>query len=140
METSIFRFLFFSSKVQKVKYLPYFFVFSFFSESSYGKYLQVLWKRNFNPTTWRTSRTTSRWCWTQKVWATQSFIKKQNDRKGRYTLVHFSEKCKKAKNEVTETEKRHFWLIYLKTFNKSTFLGPVTSISNFFLDFSKKNL
>ena len=32
-------------------------------------------KRNFDPTTWRTSRTTSRWRSTQKVRATQNFIK-----------------------------------------------------------------
>ena len=29
----------------------------------------------FDPTIWRTSRTTSRWRSTQKVWATQNFIK-----------------------------------------------------------------
>ena len=31
----------------------------------------------------------------------------------------------KVKNEVSGTEKRRFWLLYLKTFHKSTFLGPV---------------
>ena len=40
-----------------------------FSESFYGKYLQVLYI--FYLTTWRTSRTTSRWSSTQKVRATK---------------------------------------------------------------------
>ena len=44
---------------------------------------------------------------------------------------------KKVNNEVTGTEKHRFWLIYLKTFHKSTFLGPVTSILTF-LQFSQK--
>ena len=43
----------------------------------------------------------------------------------------FLKKCKKVKNEVTRTEKHCFWLIYPKTFNKFTFLGPVTSILTF---------
>ena len=38
---------------------------------------------------------------------------------------------KKVKNEVTGTKKRCFWLIYLKTFQKFTFLGPITSILTF---------
>ena len=50
---------------------------------------------NFNPTTLRTLRTTSRWRSTQKVWASQNSIKKQNDQKGQYTLAHFWEKLKK---------------------------------------------
>ena len=33
--------------------------------------------------------------------------------------------------KVTEMEKHRFWLIYLKTFKKLTFLGPVTSILTF---------
>ena len=60
------------------------------------------------------------------------FHKKQNDRKGQYTLAHFLEKCKKVKNEVTGTEIRRFWLIYLKTFDKFTFFSPVSSILPFF--------
>ena len=65
------------------------------------------------------------------------FHKRQNDRKGRYTMAHFWKNCKKVKNEVTGTEKRRFRLIYLKTFHKSTFLGCVTSIFTF-LQFSQK--
>ena len=57
------------------------------------------------------------------------FHKRQNDRKGR--------NWKKVKNEVTGTEKRRIWLIYLKTFHNFTFLGPVTSIL-IFLQFSQK--
>ena len=38
-------------------------------------------------------------------------------------------------NKVTGTEKRRFWLIYLKTFQKFTFLGPVTSILTSFMKF-----
>ena len=52
-------------------------------------------------------------------------------------LWHILEKKQKVKNEVTGTEKHRFWLIYLKTFHKSTFLGPVTSILTF-LQFSQK--
>ena len=65
------------------------------------------------------------------------FHKRQNARKGRYFMADFWKKCKKVKNEVTGTEKRRFWLIYLKTFHESTFLGPVTSILTFFAVFSK---
>ena len=39
-------------------------------------------------------------------------------------------------SNITGTEKRRFRLIYLKTFHKSTFLGPVTSILTF-LQFSQ---
>ena len=49
----------------------------------------------------------------------------------------FKKNCKKVKNEVTRTEKRRFRLIYLKTFHKSTYLGPVTSILTFFCSFLK---
>ena len=47
-----------------------------------------------------------------------------------YILIRqsFEKIAKKVKNEVTGTEKRRFWLLYQKTFNKSTFLGSVTSI------------
>ena len=65
--------------------------------------------------------------------------KRQNDRKGRYTMANFWKNCKKVKNEVTGTEKRRFRLIYLKTFHKSTYLGPVTSILTF-LQFSQKSV
>ena len=34
---------------------------------------------------------------------------------------NFWSKMQKVKNEVTGTEKRRFWLIYLKTFKKFTF-------------------
>ena len=64
------------------------------------------------------------------------FHKKQNDRKGRYTMANFWKNRKKVKNEVTGTEKRRIWLIYLKTFHTFTFLGPVTSIL-IFLQFSQ---
>ena len=46
-------------------------------------------------------------------------------------MANFFKNCKKDKNEVTGTEKRRYWLIYLKTFQKFTFLGPVTSILTF---------
>ena len=49
----------------------------------------------------------------------------------------FEKNGKKVKNEVTGTEKRRFWLIYLKTFQKFTFLGPVTSILTFLQFFQK---
>ena len=39
----------------------------------------------------------------------------------------FEKIAKKVKIEVTGTKKSSFWLICLKTFHKSTFLGPVTS-------------
>ena len=65
------------------------------------------------------------------------FHKRQNDRKGRYTMANFWKNWKKVKNEVTGTEKRRIWLIYLKTFHNFTFLGPVTSIL-IFLQFSQK--
>ena len=65
------------------------------------------------------------------------FHKRQNDRKGRYTIANFWKNWKKVKNEVTGTENRRIWLIYLKTFHNFTFLGPVTSIL-IFLQFSQK--
>ena len=40
----------------------------------------------------------------------------------------FDKIAKKVKNEVTGTEKRRFWLHYLKTLKKFTFWGPVISI------------
>ena len=66
----------------------------------------------------------------------KKFHKTQNYWKGSI-YEYFSKMRKKVQNEVTETEKRSFWLIYLKTFKKFTFLGPVTSILTF-LQFSKK--
>ena len=81
--------------------------------------------------TWRTSRTTSMWRSTQKVRATQNFIKdKMTGRVNKLWRI-FLKIAKKLKNKVKGTEKRRFWLIYLKTFHKSTFLGPVTSILTF---------
>ena len=50
-------------------------------------------------------------------------------------MAHFWKNWKKFKNEVTGTEKRRFWLIHLKAFHKSTFLGPVTSILTFLPDY-----
>ena len=46
------------------------------------------------------------------------------------------EKIKIVKNEVAGMEKRRFWFIYLKSFKKFTFLGPVTSIL-IYLQFSQ---
>ena len=59
---------------------------------------------------------------------TQNFIK--DEMTGRVDILgrNFFKKRKNFKNEVTGTKKRRFWLIYLKTFEKFTFLGPVTSI------------
>jgi hypothetical protein len=49
----------------------------------------------------------------------------------------FEKIAKKLKLKSQEQKKHNFWLIYLKTFHKSTFLGPVTSILTFFTVFSK---
>ena len=43
----------------------------------------------------------------------------------------FEKNAKKVKNEVTGTEKRRFWLNYMKTLKKNYFLGPGTSILTF---------
>ena len=76
-------FVFFSSK--KVKYLPH--LYSNHHDFEVSLPLVNIYKFvKFDPTTWRTLRTISRLCSTQKVWATQNFIKKRNDWKGRYTL------------------------------------------------------
>jgi hypothetical protein len=91
-------------------------------------------KRNFDPTTWRT---TSMWCSTQKVRATQNFIKDKMN--GRVDILWriYEKIAKKLKMKSQEQKKRRFWLIYLKNVHKSTFLGPVTSILTF-LQFSQK--
>ena len=60
----------------------------------------------FDPTNWRTSRTTSRFY--PKRSSYTKFHKKQKDQKGRYTLAHFWGNWKKVWNEVTGTEKRRF--------------------------------
>ena len=132
-----FFFFCFFSKVQKVKYLPHLWSNprDFFSEPSNGNSLQVLKKRNFDPTTWRTSRTTSRWRLTQKVRATQNFIKDKMTGRVDILWCIFEKIAKKLKMKSQE-QKRFFRLIYLKTFHKSTFLGPVTSILIFFAVFS----
>ena len=63
---------------------------------------------------------------------TQHFIK--NKMTGRVHILWriFWKNAKKLKNEVTGTEIRRFWLIYLKTFDKFTFFSPVSSILPFF--------
>ena len=94
---SFFFFFLFLSKVQKVKYPPHLWSNhrNFLSETSNGNSLQVLKKINFDPTTWRTSRTTSRWRSTQKVRATQSFIKDKMT--GRVDILwHIFEKLQKS--------------------------------------------
>ena len=48
----------------------------------------------------------------------------------------FLRKTQKRKNEVTGTEKRRFWLTYISlTFNKFTFLGPISILT--FFNFSQ---
>ena len=46
--------------------------------------------------------------------------KRQNYRKGRYSLAHFLENCKKVKIEVTGPKKAHFCMFSDK-FTKNTF-------------------
>ena len=89
-------------------------------------FFKVLLKRTFDPTTWRTSRTASRWRSTQKVRATQNFIKKKW-LEGRI----FKKIAKKVKNE-TGTEKRRFWLIYLKMFKNLLFWVMLLQFKNFY--------
>ena len=43
-----------------------------------------------------------------EVWATTKFHKRQNDRKGRYTMAPFRENWKKVKIEVTGPKKVSF--------------------------------
>ena len=51
--------------------------------------------------------------------------------------INFWKKCKKkVKKEGTGPEKRRFWF-YLKTFKNCAFLGPMTSILNFYVIFSR---
>ena len=71
-------------------------------------------------TTWRTSRTTSRWSSTPKSRATQNFVKDKIT--GRVNIFwRIFRKFQKVKNEVAWTEKPIFWFIYLKSFKKLTF-------------------
>ena len=42
----------------------------------------------------------------------KKFHKRQNDRKGRYTLAHFLENCKKVKIEVTGPKKVNFLNVF----------------------------
>ena len=75
-----------------------------------------LCKNKFDPTTWRISRTTSRWRSTQKVWAIQNFIKK-NKMTGRVDIL------------------RRIWS---KNIQKIYFFGSFyTSIFTFFCSFLK---
>ena len=72
----------------------------------------------------------------QKVRATQNFIKDKMT--GRVDILwHIFEKIAKKLKMKSGTEKRRFRLIYLKTFHKSTYLGPVTSILTFLPFFQK---
>ena len=52
-------------------------------------------------------------------------------------LWHIFEKIAKKLKMNSQEQKNDFRLIYLKTFHKSTYLGPVTSILTF-LQFSQK--
>ena len=80
-------------------------------------------------------------CWKYFIfWAFSKFSiletsiklpKRQNYRKGRHTFLR---KLQKVKNEVTWTEKRRFWFIHLKMFNKFTFLGSVLTFLQFSYD------
>ena len=89
-------------------------------------------KRNFDPTTWRTLRTTSKWRSTQKIRATEHFIKDEITRRVDI-LWRISKKIAK-KLKMKSQERKN--LIYLKTFQKFTFLGPITSLLTF-LQFSQ---
>ena len=82
LETSIFFFLFFQKLKKIIISLIYKGIIVIFSVSLPMVYIYMLCKI-FDPTTWRTSRTTNtrRWRSTPKVWVTQNFIKKLNDRK-----------------------------------------------------------
>ena len=90
-------------KIQKVKYLPHLLSNhrNFLSESYTSLHLYKFCKRSFDP----------------KSSSYTKCHKRQNDRKGQYTMAHFGKNCKKIKTEVTGTEKLRFWLIYLKTFH-----------------------
>ena len=122
----------FFSKVQKVKYLHIYK--AMIVKISVN--LSMVNIYNFDPTTWRTSRTTSRWWWTQKVRATQNFIKRRNNWKDQYNMGHFWKKCNKVKNEVAWSKKRCFGLIYLITFWKIYLFGSCYFILTF-LQFSQ---
>ena len=119
-ETSITRSLLLT-KAKKVKYLRYLKSNhpNFFSESSFGIYLQVC--KNLNPITRRTSRTSSRWSSIKTVWATQNFIKDKMI--GRADIL----RCILKKN--IKKEKR-------KSQERKNIACHVTSILTFFFFFS----
>ena len=77
------------------------------------------------PTTRRISRISSSW-----IRASQNFIKRPDDRKGRHTLAHFWVNCKNIKNEATGTEEHLlFWscglnLIFLQFSQKCARVYP----------------
>ena len=56
----------------------------------------------FNISTFKTKTNKKR---VIEVWAEKKFIKRQNDWKGRLTLAHFGENCKKVKIEVAGPKK-----------------------------------
>ena len=67
----------------------------------------------------------------------KKFHKRQNDRKGLYTLAHFCENCKKVKIEVTGPKKVNFFNVFRQIIQKRRVSVPVTSFLTF-LHFSKK--
>ena len=87
------------------------------------------------PTTWRTSRSTSRWSSTQKVRATPNFIK--DEMTGRVDIRKIFEKLQNIKNWSHMTKKRCFLLNYSKIFKYIFFFGTLTSFLPF-LQLSKK--
>ena len=90
LETSIFRFSFFFLFFSKFKKLNISLIY-------WAIIIIFQWIFLFDPTTWITSRTTSRWRSSYT-----KFHKRQNDRKGRYTMVHFWKNCKKLKMRSQE--------------------------------------
>ena len=42
----------------------------------------------------------------------KNFHKRQNDRKGQFSMAHFLENCKKVKIEVTRPKKVDLWKVF----------------------------
>ena len=88
----------------------------------------------FNPTTRKTSRTSSRWSLSKKVWATQK-VMKDNRPKGSINSGSFLRKVQKKSSY--RTGNTSFLVNFFKNVIKFCFLGPVTSILTL-LQFSQK--
>ena len=141
---NFFSFFFsFFSKDHKVKYLPHFcsnhhnfFQWFFLCEVRYVKYVCIYKfckKEIFDLTTWRTSRTTSRWSLNQKDWAKTNFINTKLPEGSIYSGAFLRNMQKSSK--WSHRNGKTYFLVNLS--EKFTFLGPVTSILTF-LQFSQK--